>query len=94
MLNLTDNSLVYESGMSALSHGCMCFCTLGTATFSDGLHRRVPAVASSPRASEHIRTHGLFIGQKPSQQSLFFFFLFLVQNSLPSVLCNTFIYYR
>lgn len=43
------------------------FRTLGAATFSDGLHGRVPAVASSPYASEHIGAHGLFMGQKASQ---------------------------
>lgn len=58
---------VYENNVGGLSHGCMRLCTWGTATFSDGLHRRVPAVASSPWTSEHIRTHGLFVGQKSSQ---------------------------
>lgn len=45
----------------------MCSCTLGAVAVSNGLHRRVPAVASSPRASEHIGTHGLFSGQRASQ---------------------------
>lgn len=42
-------------------------CTLGAATLSDGLHGGVPAAAASPYASEHIGTHGLFVGQKSSQ---------------------------
>ena len=50
-------------GYNAREKTCsaMCVCTLCTATLPDGLHRRVPAVASSPRPSEHIRTHGLFV---------------------------------
>lgn len=60
--------IVYEGAAGALNCELPAsFCTLGAATFSDGLHGGVPAVASSPYASEHIGTHGLWTGQKSSE---------------------------
>ena len=60
-----NNTLYFNVCVSR--HDCLCLCTWGAVTLSDGLHRRVPAVASSPQTSEHIRTHDLSIGQKPGQ---------------------------
>lgn len=66
MLNPTDNNLVFfhlweQHERAEPTAHMFFFFTLGAATVSDGLYWRVPAVASSPRASEHIRTHSLFI---------------------------------